>query len=82
MQYSNGNAANYGSRIATRTSTQSPTSTSSVDGDGKTTIADVTALINYLLSGEPTAGSGDVNGDSKVTIADVTALINLLLSGS
>ena len=55
---------------------------SDVNGDGKTTIADVTALINYLLSGEPTAGSGDVNGDSKVTIADVTALINLLLSGS
>jgi surface protein len=53
-----------------------------VNGDGKVTIADVTALINYLLSGEPTAGSGDVNGDSKVTIADVTALINQLLSSN
>ena len=56
--------------------------TGDVNGDGKTTIADVTALINYLLSGEPTAGNCDVNGDSKVTIADVTALINQLLSSN
>ena len=54
-----------------------------VNGDGKTTIADVTALISSLLSGEPTAGSGDINGDGRVTIADVSLLINQLLgSGS
>ena len=50
-----------------------------VNGDGKTTIADVTALISSLLSGEPTAGSGDINGDGRVTIADVSLLINQLL---
>ena len=51
-----------------------------VNGDGKTTIADVTALISSLLSGEATPGNGDINGDGKVSIADVTVLINQLLS--
>ena len=54
------------------------------DGDGKVTIADVTTLIDYLLSGN--AGSVDIMGadadnDDKVTIADVTTLIDFLLSG-
>ena len=54
------------------------------DGDGKVTIADVTTLIDYLLSGN--AGSVDMmsadpDNDGKVTIADVTTLIDYLLSG-
>ena len=56
-----------------------------VDGNGEVKIGDVTALINYLLSGDPTgvnlpAADCDQNGDIK--IGDVTALINYLLSGS
>ena len=51
-----------------------------VNGDGNVTIADVSALIDLLLSsGTPTAGA-DVNGDGSVTIADVSALIDLLLN--
>ena len=48
-------------------------------------ISDVTALIDYLLSGD---GSGinvdaaDCNHDNDVRINDVTALIDYLLSGS
>ena len=56
-----------------------------VNMDGKCTIADVTALINYLLSGSPEGidvDAANVNGDDKVNISDVTVLINLLLSGS
>ena len=54
-----------------------------VNHDGHVTIADVTALIDYLLSDSSAApAEGDVNGDSNVTIADVTALIDLLLSGN
>ena len=54
------------------------------DGDGKVTIADVTTVIDYLLSGN--AGSVDMmtadsDNDGKVTIADVTTLIDYLLSG-
>ena len=53
-----------------------------VNGDGNLNIADVTALIDYLL------GSGDhideqvadINGDEAVNIADVTDLIDKLLS--
>jgi len=55
-----------------------------VNGDGRRSIADVTALINYLLSSDDLSvnlAAADVNGDSRYTIADVTALINLLLSG-
>ena len=56
-----------------------------VNMDGNVSIADVTSLINYLLSGS-TEGidlvAADVNTDDKVNISDVTALINLLLSGT
>lgn len=56
-----------------------------VNGDGEVAIADVTALINYLLTGE-TAGinlvGADTNLDDEIGIADVTVLINYLLTGS
>ena len=53
-----------------------------VNGDGRLTIADVTALIDILLGSGHAGGyytPGDINMDSHVTIADVTALIDLLL---
>ena len=54
-----------------------------VDNDGKTSISDVTALINYLLSHNATGINllaADVDRDGHCTISDVTALINYLLS--
>ena len=56
-----------------------------VNGDGKRSIADVTALIKYLLGGDESLvnlPACDVNADGKCSIADVTTLINLLLLGS
>ena len=55
-----------------------------VNHDGSVSIADVTVLIDYLLSGGDGACTtcADINGDSSVTIADVTALIDMLLSGN
>jgi len=56
-----------------------------VNGNGSVTIADVTALIDYLLSSNDTGvnvGAADCNNDTHVTIADVTALIDFLLSGN
>jgi len=51
-----------------------------VNGDGQVTIADVTELIDSLLSGvEVPTHVADVNGDGQVTIADVTELIDMLL---
>lgn len=56
-----------------------------VNGDGNVNISDVTALINYLLSGDEGSvnlNNADVNQDGNINISDVTALINLLLSGN
>ena len=56
-----------------------------VDGDGNVGVADVTALIDYLLTGSATGvdlQAANVDGDSTVSVADVTALIDYLLSGT
>ena len=53
-----------------------------VNHDGDVNIADVTALIDYLLggSGDYCTICADVNGDKEVNIADVTALVDQLLN--
>ena len=56
-----------------------------VNMDNSVTIADVTALIDYLLNQDSTGislSNADINQDENVTIADVTALIDMLLSGN
>ena len=53
-----------------------------VNEDKAVTIADVTALIDILLSGATAPAGADCNLDMAVSIADVTALIDYLLSGS
>ena len=54
-----------------------------VDGDGKVNIDDVTALINFLLTSNPTGidlVGADCDGEEGIDIDDVTALINFLLT--
>ena len=54
-----------------------------VNDDGKLSIDDATALINYLLYRDATLinmENADVDNDGKVNIDDVVALINMLLS--
>jgi len=56
-----------------------------VNGDGSVNISDVTALIDYLLSGNASGinlSGADCNQDSSVNISDVTALIDYLLAGN
>ena len=53
-----------------------------VDGDGTVSIADVTRLIDILLSGTEAPASADCDLDGIVNIADATALIDYLLTGS
>ena len=56
-----------------------------VDGDGNVSIADVTALIDYLLSGNASGvnvSAADCDQSGQINIADVTALIDYLLSGA
>lgn len=51
------------------------------NGDGFVTIADVTTLIDYLLSGsEINMENADVDNSGSISIADVTSLIDILLS--
>ena len=52
-----------------------------VNGDGSVNIADVTSLIDYLLSGTTAPAAADCNQDNSVNIADVTTLIDYLLGG-
>ena len=54
-----------------------------VDDDGNVGVADVTALIDYLLYEQGDGlnlAAGDLDGDSAITVADVTALIDMILS--
>ena len=56
-----------------------------VDADGNVNISDVTALIDYLLSGNASGivlANADCDLDGNVNISDVTTLIDYLLSGS
>ena len=55
-----------------------------VNEDGNVNIADVTALIDYLLSGSSEGinlANADCDLNESITISDVTALIDYLLSG-
>ena len=62
----------------------SATSRGDVNDDGAVNIADVTSLIDYLLSSGNTINlrNSDVNQDGVINIADVTTLIDYLLGGS
>jgi hypothetical protein len=64
---------------------QQSTTYGDVNGDNEVNIADVTALIDYLLSQDSSyinVDNADVYQDQEVNIADVTALIDYLLSGT
>ena len=55
-----------------------------VDADGNVNISDVTALIDYLLSGNASGivlANADCDQDGNVNISDVTTLIDYLLAG-
>jgi hypothetical protein len=56
-----------------------------VNGDGNVNISDVTALIDYLLTGNASGinlSGADSNQDGSINISDVTALIDYLLTGT
>ena len=56
-----------------------------VNGDGAVNIADVAAMIDYLLNGDESSIlliNADVNKDGTVNIADLAAMIDYLLNGA
>ena len=69
-----------GSDVTVRLSLSSPVAIGDVNGDGSVNIADVTSLIDVLLTGRNPYGQiADVNGDGSVNIADVTSVIDIIL---
>lgn len=51
-----------------------------VNGDGKVTSVDITALYNWLLNNDDSAiVNGDQNGDGSITSVDITVIYNILL---
>ena len=56
-----------------------------VNMDGIVDVADIVALIDYVLGKNPEpfdATVADVNGDNGIDVADVIALIDLVLKGN
>ena len=55
-----------------------------VNGDGMVNITDVTAIIDYILSGDGGEGfdrqAADLDHDGNISISDVTTLIDVILS--
>lgn len=70
-----------GGDVTVRLSLSSPVAIGDVNGDGSVNIADVTTLIDILLTGKNPYGQiADVNGDGSVNIADVTTVIDIILN--
>jgi hypothetical protein len=52
-----------------------------VNGDGKVTVADITALADYILDNSTSIDKNvaDVNGDGEITVSDITAIADIIL---
>lgn len=50
------------------------------NADGGVDIADVTAIINIVLAGDPIIYGSDCNGDGMMNIQDVTCAIDIVLN--
>ena len=68
----------------TATLTVSDVKIGDTNGDGKISITDAVAIVNYIL-GNPSANyvaeASDVNGDGRTSITDAVAIVNKILSG-
>ena len=51
-----------------------------VDGDGVVDVADVTAIVECILSEDVTLEQFDVNNDGAVDVADITKVVSVILS--
>lgn len=53
------------------------------NGDGEISLADVVAVINYIMDKAPAnfkVNAADLNGDAKIGIGDVVSIVNILLN--
>lgn len=55
------------------------------NGDGESNVADLAAIVNYILEKAPEGydkSMADINGDGDVNVADIAAEVNVLLYGT
>ena len=68
---------------ATFTTLEQAFVTGDANGDGKVTITDAVAIVNYIL-GNPSADfnkdAADVSGDGNITITDAVGVVNIILN--
>ena len=61
--------------------TPKPFTPGDANGDGKVTITDAVAVVNYILGNTSTGfDAADVNGDGNVTITDAVGIVNIILN--
>ena len=67
----------------TATLTVSDVLVADTNGDGKVSITDAVAIVNYILgnaSANFVSAAADVNGDGKISITDAVAIVNMILN--
>ena len=51
------------------------------DGDGEVSIADITTILDYMLSGKPiNERQADVDNDGSINIGDIVMLVDIILN--
>ena len=53
-----------------------------VNGDFEVNIADVNAIIDFILRGDFYTVAADINNDGEINIADINAVLDIILSGT
>lgn len=86
MNYREGNQVSYSNIVYWEICDKPVTMLGDVNGDGLVNISDITALINYLLSGTKTEPfnkfNADTNEDNVLNVTDGTTLINMVLNAA
>ena len=84
--YPNGTSVSYsydalGNRISKKVTGSPAEIRGDVDGDGHVTMADVYAIVDYIMGKNPSPfilNNANVNGDNKVNVADVTEALKII----
>ena len=84
--YPNGTSVSYsydalGNRISKKVTGSPAEIMGDVDGDGHVTMADVYAIVDFIMGRNPSPfneNMANVNGDDKVNVADVTEAVKII----
>lgn len=77
---SEGNTSKWSDAVSLTTLAEPTFAIGDVNRDGVVSIADVTMLVNLVLSSAEPTREADVDGDGQLSVADVTRLVDLILA--